>query len=1230
MQLLLRCGILFFFLGQVAAQDLEPARVSCNAAYSAPCARQNSQWLASTTAKELDDLLRGGHSGLTWVTDKFYNLEENFYPFVFSKTTMECVAHGANPSFVGKSLSAIFQEVGIGYSDVSALHDRFVAAANSGGDWVRYLWSDGGRATSKLAFVTSLADQYYLGVGYEDEQLPPDLPCSDRYDSWCSITNVRSLLGKAQFRLNQAESLENFEAGIFHLSFDESHRIEGGFYTFMYSYDGRLKSHAVLHSFFGKTLWDIVQENGLGTYEEGFNLNQKFVGAAEGLDSGWVQYPWRNSLDEPTYTKIAYIVKIEFGGTEYYLGAGYNLAMDEIASGPFGSECSAASNHPCAFRSTLQLTSHVLSSTVSSPMEVNDMFNSISRDETFKIGQFYPFVYDFNQTCVAHGLVEDFVGMSLSAIFRFNGIPLDADLLHNKFRTAAEQGGGWVLYDWLIPGQANSDFQKISYIFRMNIDGRDYYGGVGFNHQQAPVEPFADTGLKRNKERIPCSQDFGLNCSEINSRSILGQALTELTLASSEARVTVDSTGPGHSVGEVVGRITAQDPDFRVNDFFVMVFSFAQGNCTDDSSGCCLAHGANESMVGRTWNEILDAEGVTSIIQGAELHRRLMRASNTGGAFIEYPWRDSFGVAQSKRSWTARFRNDGESFYVVAEYLLTPQPATCDSCPHGMECTFGEQAYCTVQPEPPIRKDPIFRAVIAVFCNGILFVCFFFGWRHERSKARSRAKISDVEAKMMVLAEQLERQMVGMVEVEHDLQIQSPETYRQRVEQMQRDGGKAMALRKGIWFWAEDQSRLSLHEEGNVKPHTNFVKYPSEVSDQIDHAYLLYLEGRGYRDFRFALNDKSQPGGGSKGSMFEIDFLNMTQRNMSTGHERKVQRDEFESERIDADMFSILPPLPDNIEFGDGGEDLLPTFKGQVLQVSKMHPSRKWYFGTVLYDPLLNDVMHQHANATGDNSGLNDILVQALHDRPTSGWFPKVVTKPADVRVMKKLINSLGGEGLETLNPPVHWNESPQIRIDVIRGSQEYHEVVEFFLRACHAQREYIFVERVERIQNLALWQSFSVKRQSMKSRDEKNPGNRVNNRDVGSVEYRGGWLFHGTTAEIAAKIEKQGFNRAFAGRNAVAYGRGVYFARDASYSSHPAYSNPDEDGIQRIFLCRVAVGDWCKGRKGQLTPDPKPHSTLELFDSTVDNVSNPSIFVVYHDAQAYPEYVVSFRRSDQ
>ena len=93
-------------------------------------------------------------------------------------------------------------------------------------------------------------------------------------------------------------------------------------------------------------------------------------------------------------------------------------------------------------------------------------------------------------------------------------------------------------------------------------------------------------------------------------------------------------------------------------------------------------------------------------------------------------------------------------------------------------------------------------------------------------------------------------------------------------------------------------------------------------------------------------------------------------------------------------------------------------------------------------------------------------------------------------------------------------------------------------------------------------------------------------------------------------KIQAQGFNRAFAGKNAVAYGKGVYFARDASYSCSTIYSAPDRKGVQRMFLCRVAVGDWCHGTNGQLVPDSKTNDGLNLYDTTVNNVTDPSIFV--------------------
>merc|ERR1712070_1117465 len=114
-------------------------------------------------------------------------------------------------------------------------------------------------------------------------------------------------------------------------------------------------------------------------------------------------------------------------------------------------------------------------------------------------------------------------------------------------------------------------------------------------------------------------------------------------------------------------------------------------------------------------------------------------------------------------------------------------------------------------------------------------------------------------------------------------------------------------------------------------------------------------------------------------------------------------------------------------------------------------------------------------------------------------------------------------------------------------------------------------------------------------------------------------WLFHGCPGDIVPKILQQGFNRSFCGKNATFYGKGVYFARDASYSAHPTYARPDSTDTQRIFLCRTLKGEVCKGVRDGLTPDIRVPSNGTLYDSTTNNMADPIMWVTYHDAQAYP-----------
>lgn len=116
--------------------------------------------------------------------------------------------------------------------------------------------------------------------------------------------------------------------------------------------------------------------------------------------------------------------------------------------------------------------------------------------------------------------------------------------------------------------------------------------------------------------------------------------------------------------------------------------------------------------------------------------------------------------------------------------------------------------------------------------------------------------------------------------------------------------------------------------------------------------------------------------------------------------------------------------------------------------------------------------------------------------------------------------------------------------------------------------------------------------------------------------------LWHGTSADVLSNIYRGGFNRSYCGKNATAYGDGVYFATALSYSASSTYSPPDSSGQKYIFQCRVLTGHFVQGQSGLKEP---PMRTAELrYDSVVDNVTNPNMFVIFKDMQVYPEYVIT------
>uniref|UniRef100_A0A3Q2WG68 Poly [ADP-ribose] polymerase n=1 Tax=Haplochromis burtoni TaxID=8153 RepID=A0A3Q2WG68_HAPBU len=221
------------------------------------------------------------------------------------------------------------------------------------------------------------------------------------------------------------------------------------------------------------------------------------------------------------------------------------------------------------------------------------------------------------------------------------------------------------------------------------------------------------------------------------------------------------------------------------------------------------------------------------------------------------------------------------------------------------------------------------------------------------------------------------------------------------------------------------------------------------------------------------------------------------------------------------------------------------------------------------------------------------------------------VVKDALQMCVKSSYTSVSFPAIGTEGIPEQWERMPAEAtcqaFAVQAKTSEYDEILKHFQASCSG-----FVTKIERIQNPGLWKSLEIKKREMELRN----GHQNNERR----------LFHGTCDRAVPNINDRGFNRSYAGKNAALYGNGTYFAVNASYSANDTYSKPNQNGEKFMYVCRVLTGDFTLGQKGMVTPPAKKLGSTDLYDSVVDNIANPTMFVVFHDTQACPEYLITFK----
>jgi len=111
--------------------------------------------------------------------------------------------------------------------------------------------------------------------------------------------------------------------------------------------------------------------------------------------------------------------------------------------------------------------------------------------------------------------------------------------------------------------------------------------------------------------------------------------------------------------------------------------------------------------------------------------------------------------------------------------------------------------------------------------------------------------------------------------------------------------------------------------------------------------------------------------------------------------------------------------------------------------------------------------------------------------------------------------------------------------------------------------------------------------------------------------------FFHGTREENITSIAQGGFDPAY--NIGSAYGKGTYFAKNASYSQ--AYMVPNNEGISFMFLCDVLMGS--------ISPTTRANTEINtaLYDCATNNFQNPTIVVTPHSDGAYPRYIIAFHK---
>jgi poly [ADP-ribose] polymerase 10/14/15 len=242
------------------------------------------------------------------------------------------------------------------------------------------------------------------------------------------------------------------------------------------------------------------------------------------------------------------------------------------------------------------------------------------------------------------------------------------------------------------------------------------------------------------------------------------------------------------------------------------------------------------------------------------------------------------------------------------------------------------------------------------------------------------------------------------------------------------------------------------------------------------------------------------------------------------------------------------------------------------------------------------------------------MVLTLVEGRHTTNWFidfQQMVQVDQQTHQQRKIRRSdMSVHADHSMALPPDWGNilpGQMTKEAVLPNSPNYNRVIGEFKKTSPN----FTIISVWQVRNASLWQAFQVHKRMMKEK-------------LGRDTER--WLWHGAAESAIESINKEGFNRSYSGRNATAFGDGVYFAVNSNYSASNTYSTPNANGVKQMYYARVLVGDSTLGNGTMRVLPQKAPPAPEKFDSATDNLKTPQMFVIFSDTQAYPEFLIEFK----